>query len=748
MAMNSRLRLLPLLCFAFATAWPAARNGAAAAEADITFEQHVRPIFKVYCLDCHGGGDKLKGKLDLRLRRFAVHGGKNGPALVPGEPAKSRLLERIKAGEMPPSEKKVPAEQIAVIERWIAAGAPARRDEPAKLPPGIDITPQERAYWCFQPIRRAEPPKFAAADRVRTPIDAFVLAKPRAKGLSFNPDADKRTLLRRASLDLIGLPPTQAEMNQFLSDKSDNAYERVIDRLLASPHYGERWGRHWLDVAGYADSDGDGTKDTPRPYAWKYRDYVIRSLNADKPLDRFLVEQLAGDELVPRPWTEKMQADFNAKQQKYVRAAFDKELARFPEAERAQLRAAFDTPPDKRSPQQKKLVAVNPKLNVKPGVLYQYNKAAADELKKLQAKIQAKRAEKPVEDFVAVLSEVPGQIPTTHVFYRGDPRQPKAEVQPGDLTIAAPEGERLDISAKDGAWPTSGRRLAYARHLTSGRHPLLGRVLANRLWLHHFGRGIVETPGDFGILGQRPTHPELLDWLAAELPRQGWSLKRMHKLLMTSTVYRQSSRRDSAKDAIDSGNALYGRYAVRRLEAETLRDRMLVTAGRLDPTLFGPPVTAVADAVGQIIAPDDKPRRGIYLQMRRSQPVAFLTAFDGPGGELNCERRLSSTSAPQALMLMNSDFVLQQASHFSRRLLREIVSSGDESAVRDRRLELAWQFAYQRSIEPDERNAARRFLARQRALHPAPKDKSDPELAAWTNLCQQLLSSNEFLYVD
>src|SRR6185437_3214601 len=300
-AMNPLRPTFALRIVLFATVACAPRPAIVAGE-KITFEQHVRPILKVYCLDCHGGGEKLKGKLDLRLRRFAVHGGKSGPALVPGDAANSLLLARLKAGEMPPGEKKVPTEQIAVIERWIAAGAPAQRSEPAKLPPGIDITPQERAYWCFQPIRHVEPPKFSAADRVRTAIDAFVLAKLREKGLSFNPDADRRTLLRRASLDLTGLPPTQSEIDQFLSDKSANAYEQMIDRLLASPHYGERWGRHWLDVAGYADSEGDGTKDTPRPYAWKYRDYVIRALNADKPLDRFIIEQLAGDELVPPPW--------------------------------------------------------------------------------------------------------------------------------------------------------------------------------------------------------------------------------------------------------------------------------------------------------------------------------------------------------------------------------------------------------------------------------------------------------------
>jgi hypothetical protein len=834
-------------------------SGSARAAETLSFEQHVRPVLKVYCLDCHGGGEKLKGKLDLRLRRFAVRGGVGGPAVVPGDPAKSRLLERLRAGEMPPTEKKVPAEQIALIERWIAAGAPTLHAEPDKLPPGIDITPEERAYWFFQPVRAVEPPRFAAADRVRTPIDAFVLAGLREKGLSFNPDADRRTLLRRASLDLTGLPPTPKEMEDFLSDKSQNAYERALDRLLASPAYGERWGRHWLDVAGYADSDGDGTADTPRPHAWKYRDYVIRSFNSDKPFDRFLVEQLAGDELVRPPWTNlkpqqiellaatgflrmvpdgttsggpaeaqqtmadtvkvvstallgltvgcaqchdhkydpipqadyyrlravfepaidpahfrrpgqrlvslytdadraraaaveaeaaKMEAETNARQEKYVRAAFEKELAKFPADQREALRATFDTPAAKRTDAQKKLAATNPRLNVTPGVLYQYNQPAADELKKMREKIAARRAEKPAEDFVAVLSEVPGQIPSTQIFHRGDYRQPKGEVRPGDLTITAPDGKRLEIAAKDPALPTSGRRLAFARHLTGGSHPLSGRVLVNRVWLYHFGRGIVDSPGDFGILGQRPTHPELLDWLAAELVRRGWSLKEMHRVVMTSTVYRQSSRRDPAKAAVDSGNALYGRYPVRRLEAEALRDRILAAAGRLDRTAFGPPVPVAEDFAGQVHAPDDRPRRSVYLQARRSKPVAFLASFDAPSAELNCERRLATTAAPQALMLMNSDFLLQQAGHFARRLIREVPTAAGEGMAPDRRIALAWEAAYQRPAEAEEVDLARRFLERQRARLSANKDKADPELAAWTNLCQQLLSSNEFLYVD
>ncbi len=834
----------------------------------VTFEQHVRPVLKAYCLECHGGGEKLAGNLDLRLRRFAVRGGRSGPAVVAGDAAHSLLLERLKSGEMPPTEKKVPADKIATIERWIAAGAATGRDEPDKLPPGIDITPEERAYWFFQPIRRPEGPRSSAADRVRTPVDAFLLPALRAKGLAFNPDADKLTLIRRASFDLTGLPPSAADVASYVNDSSETAYERMVDRLLASPAYGERWGRHWLDVAGYADSDGDGTNDTPRPEAWKYRDYVIRSLNADKPLDRFIVEQLAGDELVPRPWknlkpdqielltatgflrtapdatasgggpaeaqqvvadtlkivsssllglsvgcaqchdhrydpipqsdyyrlravfepaldpahwrhasqrrlslftdadrakatavdaqTNKLAAEHNAKQAEFVRATFEKELTKFPAESRPALKAAFDAPADKRTESQKNLVASNPKLNISAGVLYQYDPAAADVLKGMEQRLAAKRAERPVEEFVAVTDEVPGVVPPTRVFYRGDYRQPKGEVLPGDLTIAAAEGKRLEVPAKDPALPTTGRRLALAKHLTCGSHPLVGRVLANRIWLHHFGRGLVDTPGDCGVLGQRPTHPELLDWLASELPRQGWSLKRMHRLVMTSTAYRQSSHRDPARGESDASGTLYSRYPVRRLEAEAVRDRILVTAGRLDRAMFGPAVVVTEDAVGQVVAPDDKPRRSVYLQARRTKPVAFMATFDAPAGELNCDRRGSSTAAPQALMLMNGDFILRQANHFARRLREklpvEVLTTlpgfrGLPLDLLPQRVARAWELAYQRPASPEEVELACRFVCKQAQQLRAAK-VADPELAALTNLCQQLLAANEFLYVD
>ena len=784
-----------------------------------SFEADIRPILKAYCLDCHGGAEKLSGGLDLRLRRFLVAGGESGTAIQPGVPADSLLLRRMAAGEMPPGEKKVPADKVQMIERWIAAGAPTAKDEPLKLDPGIGITSEERAYWAFQPIRRPDVPNVNAVNVVRTPIDSFVLAKLESIGLGLNPEADRFTLLKRAYFDLTGLPPSLEETNAYLNDESPSAYDAMIDRLLESKHYGERWGRHWLDVAGYADSEGDGNTDTTRPFIYKYRDYVIKSLNADKPLNQFVIEQLAGDELIAPPYKNmpsetietliatgflrmaadptasgqgdpetsrnlvvadtikivsssflglsvgcaqchdhrydpipqsdyyqlravfdpalnwknwiiprdrvislytdadrakaaeveadagKLQAAFNEKQAKLVAEAFDKALEKFPEDQREVLRAAFKTPDDKRTDEQKKLVATNPGLNVNPGVLYQFNAAAAEDLKKDMAAIQAKRAEKPVEDFISVLTEPAGAPPVTNIFHRGDHRQPTSIVKPADLTIASPVGERFEIPEHDAALPSSGRRLAWAKHLVNGQHPLVGRVLMNRIWLHHFGKGIVDTPSEFGVLGSRPTHPELLDWLADELVRQGWSLKRMHKLIMTSSVYRQSSRRiDATASNIDSDGALYSRFSIRRLEAEIVRDRMLATNGRLDKNQFGPPIEVVEDFAGQVHVKDDSARRSVYIQSRRSKPVSLLTAFDSPVMSVNCDRRISSTVALQSLMLMNGDFTMKQADQLAKRLRLETPNDLDRDLTRpiEARFpsrQAAWQYGLGSVVE-------------------------------------------------
>jgi mono/diheme cytochrome c family protein len=836
----------------------------------LTFEDKIRPILKAHCFECHGEGRKLKGGLDLRLRRLLEKGGESGSALAPGKHQDSLLFKRIATKEMPPGKKKLAADDVALIGRWIDEGAKTARPEPDKVAPGFFITSEEQSFWAFQPIRQPPLPRVKQSDRVRTPIDAFVLAKLEDKGLSFSPEADRRTLIRRATFDLLGLPPTPEEVDQFLADKSADAYERLIDRLLASPFYGERWGRHWLDVAGYADSEGYTEVDPVRPDAYKYRDYVIRAFNEDMPFDRFLQEQLAGDEMVRPPYQNlkaddidklvatgflrmapdgtasgaerKMamnqvvadtlqivgtsllgltvncaqchnhrydpipQADYYRlraifepalntqnwrvpagrrislytdaarlkagqiekeaaeidqvrlkKQDEFIEATLKKELAKLPETMREPIRLARNTPQAKRTPTQEKLLRDHPSVNVSAGSLYLYDAKAAAELKRLAEEATKVRATKPVEDFVRALTEIPGQVPPTFLFHRGDHEQPKEAVTPGGPMIFA-SFKLGEIPGKDPSLPTTGRRLAFAKQLTSGKHPLTARVLVNRIWLNHFGRGIVGTPGDFGFLGDRPSHPELLDWLADEFMAGGWKLKRLHKLIMTSTVYRQSSLRTPALQKIDPDNRLLGRISVRRLEAEAIRDAMLLVNGKLNRKQFGKPVPVMHDDFGQVVLGVDTAdaagykqkevplngeefRRSVYVQVRRTRPLSVLDTFDSPAMTPNCEIRNASTVAPQALLLMNSQHMVTQAKYFAERVRHESGADPKKQVVH------AWRLAFTQEPTEAEIRDAIAFLAEQMAHYRSQKGL-DPQQLALASFCQALLTSNRFLYVD
>jgi hypothetical protein len=851
----------------------------------ITYEQHVRPIFKAHCFRCHGGEEETKGGLDLRLRRMMVSGGDSGPAIVPGKSDESLLFQRIASGEMPPVDVKLTADEVALVGRWIDRGSAVARDEPEKLDSGLEITTEERAFWSFQPLPASVPiPAFASTDRVRTWIDAFLVQALRSKNLSFSADATKAVLLTRATFDLIGLPPSREELAQFLADNDPEAYEKTIDRLLDSPHYGERWARYWLDVAGYADSDGYTAADSVRQFAYKYRDYVIRSLNADTPIDEFIVEQLAGDELTnadlknlnsrdierlaatgflrmaadgtatggidadlarnqvvadtikivstsllglsvgcaqchdhrydPIPqadyyrlravfepaydwknwrvsdqrlvslWTDaerakaaevdaevaKIATERQARLAATMDEALEKELTRFDDELAGVLRLAYRAPAGERTAEQKKLLDEHPSVNnLNQGTLYQYNPAAAEDLKKIDANIAAVSAKKPFQDFIPVLNEIAGQIPPTYLFHRGDHRQPKQEIGPGGLTVCATQGQRLQIATKDPRLPTSGRRLAFARWLISENNPLTARVLVNRVWMNHFGRGLVNTPGDFGALGEKPSHPELLDWLARDLVAGGWKLKRLHKLMMTSTAYRQISARDPRSAEADPQDRLYWRMPVRRLDAEAVRDRILAATGALNRKMYGPPLPVKEDAVGQVIVGVEVPksgaeaplgheafRRSIYIQVRRSQPLAMLHVFDQPVMETNCDRRTVSTVATQSLMLMNSEFILQQSAYLAARVRAE--AGGDAS----KQVQAAWQLAFARAPEPVELERALAFLEAQAPSAVAPQpgasagaspaapaaSAGEAPVDALASLCQILLSTNEFLYVE
>lgn len=860
------------LCFALMLFLPALAD---AQEPALTFETHVRPILKAQCFECHGEGKKLRGGLDLRLRHLVSKGGDSGAALAAGNPKESLLIQRVRSQEMPPGKKKLTKEETTILERWIQEGAKVARPEPKELPLGFSISSEEALHWAFQPLGRVDPPSVKNAGRVRNAIDRFVLAKLEAKGLSLGPDADRLTLIRRATFDLLGLPPSPGEVDGFLKDAAADAYEKLIDRLLASPHYGERWGRHWLDVAGYADSEGYTGEDPPRKTAYRYRDYVIRAFNADMPWDQFIAEQLAGDEMV-RPPYEKLsppeldkliatgflrmapdgtaspsvdvkaasnqnvadtlqivsssllgltlhcaqchnhrydpipQADYYhvraifepaldvknwrapaarevvlfkdedrlkageiekeavkidqelaGKRATYIEATFKKELDKLPKELHEPIKTARDTPPAKRTPVQEKLLQTHPSVNVSAGSLYLYDSKAAADLKAIGERASKLRATKPVPDYYRVVTEVPGRVPTTFLFDRGDHEQPKDAMSPAGLMIFEPFGLGA-IPEKTPGLPSTGRRLAFARSLTSGRHPLPPRVLMNRAWLHHFGRGIVGTPADFGLLGERPSHPELLDYLAGEFIVGGWKLKRMHRLMMTSTTYRQNAGRRPELETADPENWLLGRMPLRRLEAETLRDSILLVSGKLNPKTFGPPVPVTHDEVGQVVVGKDirnpgdgtpmgkvaplggeEFRRSIYVQVRRSLPLAVLETFDGPMLTPNCDLRHTSTVAPQALLLMNSRFIHDQAGFFAERVRKEAGTDARAQVVH------AWKLAYGREPAGRDVEQSLDFLTRQSALSqkliPAP---ADPGLVALTQLCQALLSSNRFLYVD
>lgn len=862
----------------------------------VTFEKHIRPILKAQCFHCHGEEGETKGGLDVRLARFILKGGDEGPSIVPGKAAESHLLKMVKEGEMPKGKAKLKDKEIALIEQWIAQGAKTARPEPESLGADHAFTDEERAWWSIQPISRPKVPVVKAP--VTNAIDAFIAEKHAPNQLSFSPEADPVTLIRRITFDLTGLPPTPEDVAVFVASAAkgpaelQRTYEATIDRLLASSAYGERWGRHWLDIAGYADSDGYTDKDLERKWAYKYRDYVIQSLNKDKPFDQFVREQLAGDEMVPQPHRNlsaaaiekitatgflRMAADgtgamndkvaqnatiadtikivstafygmtigcaqchdhrydpitqadyyrlravfepgFNtkswkvpngrlvslqtdteraeaakieaeakvvdaarlAKSEEFITEVLGKELEKAAGKDREALRTAYRTEVKKRTPEQVKLLKTYPRVNqLSAGSLYLYDttyktKYAAT-LKTMSEDAAAVRAKKPKEEFIHAFDEAPMKpevVPATFVFNRGDIEQPKQQVKPGDLTVLA--GQRaIEVPEKNFKAPTTGRRLAFAQSLTDGKHPLLARVFVNQVWKRHFGKGLVNTPDDFGQLGERPSHPALLDWLASEFMSSGWSMKHLHRLILTTTTYRQSSRRDAERDRMDPDNRLLSRMNVLRLEAETLRDSFLAVSGKLNPKLGGASVPVTFNEEGQIIIGIDtrdtagrqtgkfvslngeEYRRSIYVQARRSTPLEMFATFDAPAmTDANCASRPVTTVSPQSLLLMNNGYMREHAQDFALRVQKE---AGDDV---EKQVQRIWQLSFGRNPSMSDQLEAVAFIKAQTEhykTHPAKlehvasapeKVDAKPELLGLTALCHALMSSNEFLYVD
>ena len=821
-------------------------------------------LLETHCVKCHGG-EKTKAGFDLTTREALLRGGESGVAFTPDAPAESslvyRMIAHLEEPGMPHKEDPLPPAAIEQIAAWLRAGAPyARALKPAststRAKSEFAITAADRAHWAFQPVRRPGLPTVNNGNWAVTPIDAFILAALEAKGLRPSPAAKKETLIRRVTLDLIGLPPTPAEIDAFVRDPSPNAYEKLVDRLLASPHYGERWGRHWLDLARFAESDGF-EHDAVRPHAWRYRDYVIRSFNADKPYDRFVREQIAGDELFPddpdaliatafnllgpdmvdsadqiqrrrntlndmtdtaaltflgltmgcarchdhkfeplshrdyyslqaffapakfrsdlpvpraseratydaalRIYNEQtgaIQAKISDLEAPYRQTLYDRKLAKLsPEAQ-----AAHRTPKEQRTTEQENQIQETEDLLAITGkeLVAAMKKADRDRHKELLDELKPFPKPKPLPASLALQTGPPVK---TRVLFRGDYTQPGDEVQ-----ASFPEV----LCGMSPAAPLTSQRIALANWIAGADHPLTARVMVNRIWQHHFGRGLVATPSDFGTHGQKPTHPELLDWLASEFVAGGWSVKKMHKLMLLSASYRQSSggegrgsrdegmkpedddrpadASDSRKNqpaaarrfptpdprpsSLDPENRLYWRMNRIRLEGEIIRDSLLAISGQLNLKMGGPgvfppiPKELFEGAKGWTANENAREhmRRSVYIFVRRNLRFPFLEVFDAPDNNLSCALRESSTTAPQSLTLLNADEVLSAAALTAERIAHDTTST-------DERVTLAYRSILGRSPAETERALSRQFLTH----------------SPLSELCRALFNLNAFVYVD
>ena len=759
-------------------------------------EQRARAILAANCESCHG--QARMSDLDMRRPETLLHGGKRGPAVVPGKSAESLLYRAIaQTGElkMPPGKPPLAAADVDAIRRWIDAGA--------RWPAEITRARNEPDWWAFRKPRRPELPKVHNSSWVRTPADAFVLAKLEEKHLKPAPPAGKAVLIRRAYYDLLGLPPSPGEVQTFLADNSPDAYEKLIERLLASPQYGERWGRHWLDVARYADSTGHES-DLYYKNAWRYRDYVIRCFNEDKPYNEFVQEQIAADEIwpndneleglyiLPKPKAADLQrrigTGFYTVGPMDPSSALDGALQRHERlTDMADTTGAaflglslgcarchdhkFDPISQKDYYRMQAIFAASEPREI-PAVdavkVITYWKSIAKQVDVEQLKAEVKRIDDQVrkragrrkdlsaaytaeereardkllhrigEEYVALPQPYPTATVLAHselphevrIALRGDYHNAGEKVAPGLPAVLA---GNMDL-------PQPSRK-ALALWLTQPDHPLTARVMVNRIWQWHFGRGIVATANDFGRQGELPTHPELLDWLATEFVARNWSIKSMHRLMMLSSAYRMSDAYDEANANVDAENRYLWRMNRTRLDAEEVRDAVLACAGTLNAKAGGPPVIPplAADEVNALGDTTQWPatldsaealRRSVYMYVKRTFRLPILEMFDEPDTSLSCSRRDVTNVAPQALVLLNNEFVTARAREFAARLRK---LGGDDPAAW---VDGGWQIALGRPPSSAEH-------ARALAMLEVP-DKN----RALAGFCLMLFNLNEFIYVD
>ena len=822
--------------------------------------QHdVLPIVLLRCATCHGARLR-QGGLDMRTVASMKAGGAGGPALVPGDPDASLLIQRIESAACPPREqllkyfvRRPPSAEVRILRNWIAAGAEEAEIAPdvAGLAPDPLVTDEERQHWSFQAPH---------ANPEVTSIDELVIRRLQGRGLGLSPEAGREILIRRAYLDLTGMPPGLEEWTRWSGHQGAEWYREMVDHLLQSTAYGERWGRHWLDVAGYADSEGGVSADPIRQVAWKYRDYVIDAFNSDTPYDRFLVEQIAGDELLDHERADVVTEEMvhNLIATGFLRMGIDQtgsrtmnfvperlgviddairvlgsgvmgltmECARchshkydpLPHRDYYRFKAIFQGAFDEHDwltfrnrtlsvdvpERRKRVAAVNPPLLKRIRSLEASRKQAvsavqlallghhypaqseADRNETLRAlKIADNNRTQPQRILVEKLQEAEvlpdskqpaavhrararvqaieqeirqvrrkleppltiralwdrGEPSPTYILRRGDHLKP---VGPGVPSVLTDGRTPLNVEPPfpDGT-PRTGRRLAFARWLTRPRHPLTARVMVNRVWYHHFGTGLVRSLENFGVKGDPPSHPELLDWLAVQFVEQGWSIKQLHRLIMNSRTYRQSSLITARKLRLDPQNRYLSRMPLRRLDAEALRDSLLSVSGQLDRTTGGPPDAVAVSRAGLVSAEPTatgKWRRSVYLQYRRTEIPSMMATFDYPEMGPNCVSRNVSTVSPQSLMLMNSQHVRELAAAFAGRVRKQLAdSSGRDGGSQ---VDLVYRLALSRSPSTVERGIGIDALLQLRDGWP---DRPETALEVF---CHTILNSAAFLYVD
>jgi hypothetical protein len=834
----------------------------APAKGSVDFRRDVEPILHTRCYACHGPSMQMNG-LRFDLKEAALKGGYSGPALVPGKGAQSLLMQRVVSSKdgfkMPPAGPALTPREIGILRGWIDQGA-LWPDEPATATAAQKLSADEKkAHWAFRPIRRPAEPVVRQPSWVRNPIDSFVLSRLEAEGISPSSEADARTLLRRLNLDLIGLPPAPQEVDAFLVDNGPDAYERQVDRLLDSPQYGERWARQWLDLARYADSDGY-EKDLPRPYAWRWRHWVIEALNRDMPFDQFTTAQIAGDLLLGNSVEGAVATGFHRNGLKNREAGVKREEARFEELidrtntlgtvwlgltvgcaqchdhkydpisqrEYYQLfaflngteDATIDAPlPGEPGPYLQALPGVYQKRNAwlaeyrvpelqptwetrlcqamdhpgesldwdfqvtsmramldgaekllrkeatsrtqrekdaltnyfirNPGPEIAKDKETSERFKELAKKLEELDRSFPRVSQAYALTESSAPV-KTHLAVRGDYRRLGLEVEPSTLAVLPPFPQ--------GSKPA---RLRLADWLVSRDNPLTARVAVNRAWQEFFGRGLVRTSEDFGTQGEKPTHPDLLDWLASEFVERGWSLKQLHKTIVMSATYRQSSQaRPELKDR-DPGNLLLSRQNRLRLSAELVRDAALQASGLLYPAVGGPSIRppqpesvsklTYGNAKWEETQGKDRYRRGLYIHYQRTSPYPQLVNFDEPDANVAAAQRRRSNTPLQALNLLNDPVFMEAAQALAVRVLQQ------SSAGWDARLDTAFQLCLGRKPSRSERERLSRYFEEQRRLLETDGEAASvlaanplsaipaPEVSAWIGVGRVLMNLDEFI---